>query len=643
MQNYEVLTPQLVDTIEESESDQQWLFLDESDEYQGCWQVDGLSQEYFFDFEEIIGPHRLLTPIKLQEFMDICEWGEYRPVFMEDPLHITEFYEHLLEEPNVSLRSNMERSDEHGFLPWQVVGFNKLIRSDVPAGYVVWDTGAGKSAFIAAAIEYHRTHGHPFDLALVVVKSHNKFDTKRKIEQMIDVEPIILEASSIDKRLDIYEQILEDLAKGKKVVAVLNYEKLRDDEEFFKLMVKKRDVLFFWDEMPTKLSNQDTKLYKAVKRIIYKSFYSKPNVKWQRHWALTATPIENSPYDVFSCIHLMQPGLMGSNAEFQITHVAGYNPLSGKPTHWKNLDLIEAKLAHMTHRVSKQDPQVAEMFADTPPMEKYIDWNPSHKKLYDKLTGKAADLLEELEDANILSMIQIMQMVCDAPSMVLASADNRDWFDEQIEAGIKIPVGTRGSDIAQILTANIPKAAFSNKGHTKIEAWYEIIDKHADSKILTFSSWGSYIFPVWEDLLQKWGISYVLFNGTSKQKQTALDRFRDDPSIRVFLSGDAGADSIDIPQANVVVHYNNPWKWTTRKQRLGRADRVNSNYELIYEYSLELPDSVDLRKRAIIDRKHGYHEMIFDGRAIDEANSASLTKADLIYMLTGITSDQNPD
>jgi len=288
----------------------------------------------------------------------------------------------------------------------------------------------------------------------------------------------------------------------------------------------------------------------------------------------------------------------------------------------------------MTHRVSKKDPQVGEMFADLPPQEKYIDWNPKHKALYDKLTGRAVDLVEELKDANILSLIQIMQMVCDAPSMVLKSSKNRDEFDEMIEQGIE-PTGTRGSDIAQMLTANIPESAFTNKGHTKIEAWHDIIDTHYDSKILTFSSWGSYIFPIWEALLQDWDVPYVLFDGTPRQKQVALDRFRDDPDIRVFLSGDAGSDSIDIPQANVVVHYNNPWKWTTLKQRVGRADRVNSTFELIYEYSLELPDSVDLRKRATIDKKHGYHEVIFDGRAQEEADSASLTKADLLYMLTG--------
>ena len=47
----------------------------------------------------------------------------------------------------------------------------------------------------------------------------------------------------------------------------------------------------------------------------------------------------------------------------------------------------------------------------------------------------------------------------------------------------------------------------------------------------------------------------------------------------MFLSGDAGADSIDIAEARVGVNYNVPWKWTTLQQRQGRRDRVNSRFD----------------------------------------------------------------
>jgi SNF2 family DNA or RNA helicase len=251
-------------------------------------------------------------------------------------------------------------------------------------------------------------------------------------------------------------------------------------------------------------------------------------------------------------------------------------------------------------------------------------------------------LIEELEEANILSMIQIMQMICDAPSMVKESASNRDAFLDMLEQfgetdeGYLPMSGPTGSEVARMLLTAIPAKSFHDVGHTKLEMWREIItERHPDSKILTFSTWADYIFPVWAFWLNKWDIPYVIFNGTEKQRQFALDSFREEPDIRVFLSGDAGSDSIDIPQANVVVNYNIPWKWTTLEQRVGRADRVDSTFDFIYRYDLIMPDSNDERKLAITNRKHQYHASIFDGKAIDEAYSASLSREDLMYLLLG--------
>ena len=46
----------------------------------------------------------------------------------------------------------------------------------------------------------------------------------------------------------------------------------------------------------------------------------------------------------------------------------------GKPQVWKNLDRLEAKLGYVTHRVSKDDPEVAAMFPEVIEM-------PTHHRL----------------------------------------------------------------------------------------------------------------------------------------------------------------------------------------------------------------------------------------------------------------------
>ena len=642
--NKTVLTENAIDYICDTLSPEEqasWVFLQLSDEYRGFWEVGSFQPNYFFDLEELIGPYRLVSPATLEDFFKLASQKGYKIAFAEDTTAILDKYAYLSLEPNVELHSALPETVK-GFLPWQVVGYNKLIRDEeIKAGYVVWTTGSGKSAFIASAIKFHQEIGHPFDLAIVVVKSHAKFDTERKLKSLADIDSVILDGPP-SKRVSLYDEVQDNLKQGTQQVIITNYEKFRDDTDELTALIKKRNVLLFWDEMPAKLSNRQTQLYKAVKKVLYQSFYSKPNPSWMRHWALTATPIENSPNDVFGCVNLMQPGLLGTVNQFYLTHVSSYNFFTGKPENWKNLGRLEAKLQHMTHRVSKDDPEVAALFPTIQTFPDVIDWHPRHRALYDKLTAKAKAAANGLDDMNILALIQVLQMICDAPSMIAASAANREAFTASLSAcgwvsgSLPSYSSPKGSEVAQALVSDLDSTNLTDKGHSKLEYLREIItQKHPTEKVVVHSTWSSYIFPVWQRCLTEWGVSYVVFSGTAKQKQMALDAFRNDPSIRVFLSGDAGSDSIDIAEASVGINYNVPWKWTILRQREGRRDRVTSAFDTIYTYTLTMPDSVEERKQEICARKQSYHAKLFDGKAIEEMASAKMTREELLYMLFG--------
>jgi SNF2 family DNA or RNA helicase len=631
---HKIVTNDLLDWLgqQDREIQSEWLFLEESEEFRGCWQMSGLWPEWYIDLEPLVGAYRLVTPIRLPEVLSFAEERGYEVAFVDDPMDIIDGYQRVQDPPPFSLNSELENTTQ-GFLPWQTVGYNKLIKEDFPAGYFVWATGAGKSVMIVSAILHHCDE---FDLAMVTVKSHNKMDTQRKLMALGDIDSVIIDGTR-EKRHVIYEQIESELATGHQVVAITNYEKFREDQ-VFKSLFKRRRCLFFWDEIAAKLSNPETQLYRAVKNALYSSFYSKPRPSWMRHWALSATPIENHPGDIWSCFNLMWPGLLGTQRQFEEIYVAGRNFMSGKPQTWKNLDRLEAKLGFVTHRVSKDDPEVVAMFPEVIKMPTIVDWDVRHRRVYDKLTGKAKDLMDEFDDANILAMIQIMQMVCDAPSMIKTSAEHRERFYEalEFERGNPSMSGPVGSDLAIRLLSVVDVEAISDVGHTKLEMWHEIIDKHPDDKIVTHSTWAGYIFPVWEHWLQKWGVSYVIYTGTDKQKQAALDAFREDSDIRMFLSGDAGADSIDIVEARVGINYNQPWKWTVWQQRQGRRDRVNSGFDTLYTYDLIMPHSVDERKLAICERKRQYHAAIFDGQGLyNESISTNMSRDELMYLITG--------
>lgn len=628
-----------------------WLVLSEHPDFRGCWKVDSLNQGFYFDFEEIVGRYRTVSPAKLSKFLDHANDLQYHVCFEDDPFAILEAFEHLNEPPPFSLNSEMENVvPGTGMLPFQVQGFNKLKDSDLKGGNALWSTGTGKTALEAALIKWHGEVRDEFDLAVVCVKSNNKVDTQRKLTRLGDIESFIIEGTK-EKRLLLYELARDALLEGNRLVLITNYEKWREDEDEWKELIENRRVLIFWDEMPAKIRNRNTQLHDAIGRCLYKSWkkvlWHRKRPSWLRQYELTATPISNSPIDHLNCTRLIDPEVFPTVKGWEKMFVATRDFFSKEPDSFKNLEKMGLMIEFMTHQVDRDDPDIAKMFPEVSEDTIAVDWDSGVRAAYDQLQKIAADLiLKAKEDPsvkklNVLSLIQVLQMLCDAPSMVQKSAENREAFEALLSSSIEeddLPTGEsgpRGSEAALALL-NKRRSPLTDDDHTKFEALKELLlVKHPNEKFLVYFTWNNYFFPAIEAKLKEWGVTYVTYRGTDTNRLSAKDAFRTDPRIRVFLSSDSGSDSIDLPEARVGVNYNLPWTWVVKRQRRGRNDRVDSEHTHTFWYDLRMPDSVEDRKAEIIDRKRGYHEAIFKGEISDAALSARITHEDLMYILTG--------
>ena len=645
---YQLLSEDLLDKIEASPraSQEEWLFLSESDEFTGRWEVTALWPDWFFDFEKIVGHYRTVSPAKLEEFLSFAAKGGYKVVFTDPPEAILEAYSRLHDPPPFSLNSSLENT-VNGMFPWQIEGFNKLVRDEsLDAGLVIWDTGTGKTAFIASALKWHETaEAHPYDLSLVVVKKNNKIDTQRKLKALADFDSFVVTGTP-KKRDRVYAEVSDALAGNLKPILITNYEGFRQDDEMFKWLMEDRNCLAFWDEMPTRLSNRTTQVYETVQKCLWRTFQPRSGdpvarPKWMRQWELSATPIENSPEGLFNCVRLLKPLLLGTVTQFDADYVMNRNPVSHKPDRWGRLDRLEGKIEFMTHRASLADPEVAKLFPEIMEDPLIIDWDPRDRAIYDMLASNAVKILEEeseSEEFNVLALIQVMQMICDAPSMIGQSAENHKEFKKVVaELGEDevMPNMVKGSEIAVRLVETLKRAPTDDR-HTKFETLKEILtEKHPDDKALVYMTWASYGFEPVCRKLDQWGITYVPYTGTDKQRQAAKDAFRADPDIQVFLSSDKGSDSIDLPEAAVGINYNLPWTWTRKRQRQGRNNRVDSQLDTTWWYDLIMANSVEERKQEIIAMKKGYHTQLFDGKAAEDAMASKLSREDLIYILKG--------
>jgi hypothetical protein len=95
------------------------------------------------------------------------------------------------------------------------------------------------------------------------------------------------------------------------------------------------------------------------------------------------------------------------------------------------------------------------------------------------------------------------------------------------------------------------------------------------TKAVVFSQWIR-MHEVLARRLARRPWDHVLFHGgvESRRRGELVDRFRDDPRCRAFLSTDAGGVGLNLQHATVVVNVDLPWNPAVLEQRIGRVHRL---------------------------------------------------------------------
>ena len=117
----------------------------------------------------------------------------------------------------------------------------------------------------------------------------------------------------------------------------------------------------------------------------------------------------------------------------------------------------------------------------------------------------------------------------------------------------------------------------------------------ADSatKIIIFSEWTRMLQLV-RELTQKMGLGAAWHTGdvTQQRRRQEINRFKQDPHCRLFLSTDSGSVGLNLQAANVVINLDLPWNPAKLPQRIARAWRKHQNrhvtvINLITQHSIE--------------------------------------------------------
>ena len=90
--------------------------------------------------------------------------------------------------------------------------------------------------------------------------------------------------------------------------------------------------------------------------------------------------------------------------------------------------------------------------------------------------------------------------------------------------------------------------------------------------------------------LEGLGLKVGIINGSSGQRnQETLSSFRTNPpEIRAIVSTEAGSEGVNLQVANVLINFDLPWNPMIVEQRIGRVQRLGSNHKHVVIYNVML-------------------------------------------------------
>ena len=283
--------------------------------------------------------------------------------------------------------------------------------------------------------------------------------------------------------------------------------------------------------------------------------------------ALTGTPVENHVGDLWSIMQFLNPGLLGSQAEFKRRY---FNPIQSNRDEEATARLQKVTGPFILRRL-KTDPSIIDDLPDKRETKQYCNLTREQVTLYEAVLRDVETRLEDAEGmarrGSILDTLVRLKQVCNHPRQLLG--------DNSTIAG-------RSGKLARLE-----------------ELLDEIIP--AGDRALIFSQFAEMGTILQQHVQETYGIETPMLHGgvSRKNRDIMVDRFQNDPhGPQVFiLSLKAGGSGLNLPRANHVIHYDRWWNPAVENQATDRAFRIGQTkdvhvHKMICAGTLE--DRIDL-------------------------------------------------
>jgi superfamily II DNA or RNA helicase len=400
--------------------------------------------------------------------------------------------------------------------PYQAEG--ALFAARAGRALICDEMGLGKTIQAIAAAEVLARH-FGVSRVLVVCPTSLKYQWQSEILRFSGRVSRVIAGSLVQRQSEYAE---EDFCK------ITNYEKLKSDLDMISAWAPELVIV---DEAQ-RIKNWNTIAAKALKCI--DSPYAV---------VLTGTPLENKMEELVSIVQFVDQHRLGPT--WKLLHEHQVKDEAGRVTGYTRLEKINQTLAPIMIRRRKSD--VLRQLPNRTDQNLLVPMTEMQMAYHAESADVVAKIVQRWRKTKFLSDQDQRRLTCALQSMRM-SCNSTYLLDQETDHGVK------AEELATL---------------------FERLFAQPEEKAVVFSQW-TRTHEIVIRRLEKLGIGYVSFHGgvPSEKRLALVERFRDDPDCRVFLSTDAGSTGLNLQHASTLVNMDLPWNPAVLEQRIARIYRM---------------------------------------------------------------------
>jgi superfamily II DNA or RNA helicase len=276
---------------------------------------------------------------------------------------------------------------------------------------------------------------------------------------------------------------------------------------------------------------------------------------------LSGTPVENHLGELWSQMHFLMPGFLGTKKIF----TERFRTPIEKNGDIDRLEALKRRVEPLILRRTKD--QVAKELPPKTILVHYIELTTEQKDLYETIRAtmdkrvRQAIAARGIEQSQIIFLDALLKLrqICCHP-LLLA-----DDFREEASSSAKL-------DFLTELISNLIEEG---------------------RRILLFSQFTS-MLSIIENHLKKEKISYLILTGTSKDRGSLVDQFQSGKIPLFLISLKAGGTGLNLTAADTVIHYDPWWNPAAEAQATDRAYRIGQD-KPVFVHKLLCENTVEQR------------------------------------------------